>query len=576
MWYETRPARFKAELDGIAALAASQSWLKNYTPRLDRTSKALCVNVDLQVGENLRPVTLAYPEAFPYTPPSIKPRGATERWSGHQYGVGGELCLEHRADNWEPQITGVEMIESVYKLLATEDGVEQSGEPLVVDSAHRSTTGQLMKFKNRFVATAAALKQIATCEKPASATFRVTYDGDSLVFMLATLIDPNTPKWTDPELPVGISDYASGKGFVISVALDDKRLATMPSPGATGAKVMRDIFFGDDAPVFDETETFVISLGILTFAYRLNPKNDAVELLGMILPDFGKRMMDANAVLASKKVAILGAGSIGSKVAISLARVGVRKFVLMDEDVLRAENLVRHALTWESVGHHKVKALEDTLKLLTPGVEIDGWSFDLGGQNSTGMFDKLVNAIKECDLIVDGTGNASAFNYACVIAVEHSKPIAWARVFGGGYGGLIARSRPGLEPSPQFARAAINAWCTNPEFPKAPKEVTDYGVTDEDGVPMIADDADVSAIAAHFTRLVIDTLIAPEKSVFASSAYMIGLREEWIFKAAFDTRPINLGVPHVPPPEAALPEHEAAQAANMLATLKAADAEGAQ
>lgn len=576
MWYETRPARFKAELDSIAALAAGQSWFKSYKPRLDRTSNALCVDVDLQVGENLRPITLAYPEAFPYTPPSIKPRGATERWSGHQYGVGGELCLEHRADNWEPQITGVEMIESVYKLLTSEDGVEQSGEPLVVESAHRSTTGQLMRLKSRFVATAAALKQIALCEKPTSATFRVTCDGDSLVFLLATLIAPNVPKWTDPELPVGITDYASGKGFVISVGLDDKRLLAMPSAGATGAKMMRDLFFGDGAPAFEETETFVISLGsaAFAFAYRLNSQNDALESLGMILPGSGKRMMDANDVLASKKVAILGAGSIGSKVAMSLARAGVRKFVLMDEDVLRSENLVRHALTWESVGHHKVKALEDTFKLLTPGVEVDSWTFDLGGQNSTGIFDMLVNAIKECDLIVDGTGSASAFNYACVIAAEYSKPMAWARVFGGGYGGMIARSRPGLEPSPQFARAVINAWCANPEFPKAPKEVTDYGVTDKDGVPMIADDADVSAIAAHFTRLVIDTLIAPEKSVFASSAYMIGLREEWIFKAAFDTRPIDLGAPHVSPPEVALPEYEAAQAANMLATLRVADVEG--
>ena len=284
-------------------------------------------------------------------------------------------------------------------------------------------------------------------------------------------------------------------------------------------------------------------------------------------------MLDDNATLATKKVAILGAGSMGSKVAESLARSGVRKFVLMDEDVVMPGNMVRHALDWGAVGHHKVKALEDKLNLLAPGIEVKAWLFDLGGQNSVGLFDRMIAALTKCDLIVDATGSANAFNYASVVAVDHSKPMAWARVFGGGYGGLIARSRPGLEPAPTFARAAIDAWCTNPEFPKAPKEITDYGATGEGGEPMIADDADVSAIAAHFTRLIIDTLIAPEKSVFASSAYMIGLREEWIFKAAFDTRPIDLGAPHMPPTEIALPEHEAATAAAMLATLKSGLAE---
>lgn len=574
MWYETRPARFKAELDGIAALAASQTWLKDFTLRLDKTSKALCVDVHLQVGENLRPVTLTYPEGFPYTPPSIKPRESTETWSGHQYGPGGELCLEHRPDNWEPQIMGVDMIQSVYTLLASEDGEGNGGEPISVDSAHRSTIGQSLRTKAyRFVATSSMRGRVSACAKPAAATFRVSYAGQSLVFMLVKVIESDGVEWTDPELPEGFSEFANRKGFAINLGFDDQRLSAIPLSGATGAKAMRDLFVSADAEPFEEIETIVMSLGPRLFAYRIDPKDDTVDHLGMILPDSGKRMMDSNAELASKKVAILGAGSVGSKVAVSLAQSGVRKFVLMDEDVLMSGNIVRHALDWESVGHHKVKALEDKLKLLMPRIEVDAWRFDLGGQNSTRMFDLLLEALKGCDLIVDATGSSAAFNYASIVAVDHSKPMVWARVFGGGYGGLIARSRPGLEPAPQFARAAINAWCANPEFPKAPKEVTDYGATGESGEPMIADDADVSAIAAHFTRLIIDTLIAPEKSVFASSAYMIGLREEWIFKAAFETYPIDLGAPHVPPPEPALPEHEAAEVEDMLATLKAGIAE---
>jgi sulfur-carrier protein adenylyltransferase/sulfurtransferase len=116
-------------------------------------------------------------------------------------------------------------------------------------------------------------------------------------------------------------------------------------------------------------------------------------------------------------------------------------------------------------------------------------------------------------------------------------------VFGGGYGGMIARSRPGLDPTPLDARAAINAWCANPEFPKPPKAAVDYGAAGRDGTTMIADDADVAQIAASLTRMAIDALLAAPTSSFESSAYMIGLRKEWIFQGAFDAWPIDLGAP---------------------------------
>ena len=159
-------------------------------------------------------------------------------------------------------------------------------------------------------------------------------------------------------------------------------------------------------------------------------------------------------------------------------------------------------------------------------------------------------------MIIDATGNVNAFNYAASVAIDNSKPMAWARVFGGGYGGLIARSRPGIEPSPLTARSVIEAWCSNPDFPPAPQDIKDYQAAGDDDQPMVADDADVSAIAAHFTRLIIDTLIAPEVSSFDSSVFMIGLRKEWIFKRAFDTYPIDLGSPDEPKTQIDLTEEQ--------------------
>src|SRR5699024_11966399 len=58
--------------------------------------------------------------------------------------------------------------------------------------------------------------------------------------------------------------------------------------------------------------------------------------------------------LNEKKIGLGGLGSLGSKIAQSLARTGVRKFYLVADDVFLPGNLVRHTLDWNRVGSHKV------------------------------------------------------------------------------------------------------------------------------------------------------------------------------------------------------------------------------
>ncbi|MEI2768746.1 MAG: ThiF family adenylyltransferase, partial [Nitrosomonas sp.] len=53
--------------------------------------------------------------------------------------------------------------------------------------------------------------------------------------------------------------------------------------------------------------------------------------------------------LSKVRVGIVGLGSIGSKIAVSLARSGMRRFLLVDDDYLVPGNLVRHELSWAFV-----------------------------------------------------------------------------------------------------------------------------------------------------------------------------------------------------------------------------------
>ena len=259
-----------------------------------------------------------------------------------------------------------------------------------------------------------------------------------------------------------------------------------------------------------------------------------------ILMDKQQRSPTRNTILAGKQVAILGCGSMGSKIAVSLARMGVSKFYLVDSDVLKVGNLVRNELDWGEVGAHKTDALASRLKRINAQITVDRWVNQLGGQTSVKALMTCLTSLKTCDLIVETTGSGQGFVYASSVA-EEGVPMVWGRVFGGGFGGYIARSRPGIEASPLDVRNSIYQWFQTPGFPEPPSDAgIDYAAGPDDQAPMIADDADVSVISSHLTHFAADVLRGPADSDYPHSVYVIGLRKEWLFEQPFDTRPIDV------------------------------------
>jgi len=74
--------------------------------------------------------------------------------------------------------------------------------------------------------------------------------------------------------------------------------------------------------------------------------------------------------MAEKRAVILGCGSVGSLVAMELARAGVGHFLLADPDIVEYHNICRHQCGLEDVGDLKINALERRLKNINPRVEI--------------------------------------------------------------------------------------------------------------------------------------------------------------------------------------------------------------
>lgn len=558
IWALADPLRYAREVAELSALTASTPGLTVGDISLSNQG-LLTVDVDIEVGDRILQAVLAFPQSFPSIPPTVRPRSG-ERWSGHQYGTGGELCLEWGPDNWLPTVTGAEMVASAIKLLRTEGGsyAEPAG---AVATRHLITVGQEARGQlQRLICTAELRAALCGLNVDADATFSIRYSRPAWRLLVTSFVrDDGAGEWADATIPLPIVE--DGVRTPGRVMVGFERL-----PPLTGkASDLRQHMFGDDAPPPTEDEVLLcVALdGRMAAAYLHNAKDIVFPVMVVQAPTEADRLEPELATLADVRVAIVGCGSLGSKIAVSLARSGVRRFLLIDDDLMLPGNLVRNELTWEAVGLHKVEGVEARIRRVASDVEVVVRRDRLGGQESSGSLDGAVTALQATDLIVDATADTRAFNYAAA-AAGSTLPMVWAEVFGGGFGGLVARSRPGLDPTPQAARALIEGWCADRDMP-APAAGNNYdGMVD--GQPMVADDATLGLIASIAATVAIDVLVGREPSRFAQSAYMIGMSDEWIFDGPLDTWPIDLGQPAAPVAPA---DYEAPEARAALESLAA-------
>lgn len=539
IWWGELPGRAQAERAAVSVLAEQNPWLKNVVWRL-AANLQLVADFDLVVGDQSIPLTLVYPDFFPDTAPSVVPRDGM-RLSGHQYGAAGELCLEHRPDNWSPEITGAMMIESAFRLLSVE---QETGQP--AGSDHRTLPAQRVRTAAlRFLCSDLVLAGLGMVEEGSvvEAEIQEHYYASVWAAQLARIGPADATIWAAPKRRgYGATSVASKavrfpEGAAIECESLDELIALLESHshGALGQELLQ--ASGASAVILCEGDNLLVAM-----VYGDVEKRTFTRY-SLVMTEVDSTRLDPEyARLNATRVAVVGCGSVGSKVAVHLARSGVGQFVLVDGDVLASGNLVRNELDWRAVGMHKSQALESRLLEINADCVVTSRTTVLGGQESGGSTAVTIKHISDCDVIIDATADPTVFNLCASIARRAKKPMCWAQVFGGGVGGIVVRSRPEMDPAPLAARQRIEAWYADQGI-AWPSERTSqpYAEVGESGPPLIADDADVSVLAAHLSRFAIDILARPDATIFPYSAYLIGMAERWVFTAPFDVRPIDLG-----------------------------------
>lgn len=130
----------------------------------------------------------------------------------------------------------------------------------------------------------------------------------------------------------------------------------------------------------------------------------------ILLPEIGEA---GQARLDRASVLIVGAGGLGSPVAMYLAAAGVGRIVLVDDDVVSLSNLHRQILYSASdVGRPKVDCAARRLRELNPDVKVDPCMMRLDDSCADGL-------VRGCDLVMDCTDNFPArlvIDRACAAA----------------------------------------------------------------------------------------------------------------------------------------------------------------
>jgi molybdopterin/thiamine biosynthesis adenylyltransferase/rhodanese-related sulfurtransferase len=140
----------------------------------------------------------------------------------------------------------------------------------------------------------------------------------------------------------------------------------------------------------------------------------------LILPEVG---MAGQKKICSTSVLCIGAGGLGSPIAMYLAAAGIGKLGIVDFDAVDFSNLQRQIIhSTEDVGRLKSESARETIKGINPNVDVVLHNIRLTSENA-------LEIIGQYDIVVDGTDNFPTrylTNDACVLL---KKPNAYGSIF---------------------------------------------------------------------------------------------------------------------------------------------------
>ncbi len=152
----------------------------------------------------------------------------------------------------------------------------------------------------------------------------------------------------------------------------------VPAPDTPGSAVLVDPLFPTVSPIAVRTDMDSAGPSIVPLPSPWDPTKEPDQQLVSLVrllktSQDGQewaRIKELTGSLADKRAVVVGAGSVGSRIAEDLTRSGVQTLTLVDPDVVTTPNLARSVYTQADVGTAKVDALRARMLAINPAMAV--------------------------------------------------------------------------------------------------------------------------------------------------------------------------------------------------------------
>jgi molybdopterin/thiamine biosynthesis adenylyltransferase len=255
-------------------------------------------------------------------------------------------------------------------------------------------------------------------------------------------------------------------------------------------------------------------------------------------------------MFAETSVLIAGCGSGGASVAQQLVMSGIRRFTLMDRDVLGPENVIRHVCGRSFIGKKKIDAVAEVLRDRNPNVDVVGIDADIM------EYPHIPSEVRKADVVVLATDNEPTRYRLNELCVQNGVPFVVGRVFTRGIGGEVFAYRP----DSGGCLACLESFLQRTTFREGIKEIDlvseeerekVYGMEIEEikDSPGLA--VDISFIASFHARFVLDSVA---RSLKERPAFLDPIDENYVI---WGNRPVHPFKKHFQLQRIELPQLEA-------------------
>jgi molybdopterin/thiamine biosynthesis adenylyltransferase len=488
-----------------------------------------------------------YPPSYPSGLPDIFPKNKSSKCvPRHQYVKEGRFCLDIREKTWCSRLTAADIIKSLQTLLIAE-GIREytkSDKLLVYEEPEPNRLERLLRDKRCVLPS-----DLSFPENQNYGRMNYVYQWKSNTFRLifTDIFEGETKResilakqiWLEDDLRSkykGLWVRLNTDQFIELFILKDAQnfLRSLKSYAVFPEDFNFEEYFGKGANW--KFLLFTDEYSTLPFFLDHDSEKQSISKYGVYILDINHladRMPNKEnyEFLTKKKVTIIGCGAGGSKDAEYLVKSGVGKIVLVDDDTLQTENILRHSCQLEDLSIEKVYAVKDKLRKINPYVEIKPLRKNLDVIDA-----KTDELIRDSDLIIVATAsNEGLFNE---YAFPRGIPTIYSKVYPMGFGGEIIRIIPGLTPcfecSHHFKEVLLQENFPEAKFPEI--QTTSYDtLSDGTHIPIPALAVDSDFISLIVVKMALEVLTESDSNTMTESPHirLWGNRKEWIFDQGY-------------------------------------------